>query len=84
MEEALKEKVLEKGIKKWHIKDCSLCDYPCGFLFTIANGKVFVNYDAGCWCCPEVPRISSFGDVLEHIELQSDEQVIERYQKFWQ
>jgi len=35
--------------KKFVIHNCSICEYPCGFIFR--EGLIF--YDSGCYCIDE-------------------------------
>lgn len=68
-------------ITKWQIHACSLCGYPCSFLFR--GDEVF--YDAGCDCVtmsPE-PYPRSWNSVAEHYNLQSHPETIAKYDAFW-
>ena len=42
--EQLKEQAKKIGLKRWKVHNCSMCDYPCGYI--IRGEEVF--YDPGC------------------------------------
>lgn len=44
--EELKNQVKLKGINKWTVHNCSMCGYPCGYVFRGED----VFYDPGCDC----------------------------------
>lgn len=74
------EQVEKLNITRWNIHDCSICWYPCGFIFE--NGLVF--YDSGCDCVNHIniqPR--PWEDVAEQYNMQSHEKAIDNYNKFW-
>ena len=69
------------GITRWQIHDCSICDYPCGYLFR--GDEVF--YDSGCDCVTYRSDLHprSWEDVAEQYNMQSHPAVIEAYDTFW-
>lgn len=72
----------EKGIEKWIIHHCSMCGYPCGFHFSKDQNTVL--YDNGCNCTGGYGgRGSSWKEVADHYNLQSNQKVIEEFDKFW-
>jgi len=46
--EQLKELAKAKGIRKWFIRPCSICEYPLGYVFSLDYETV--GYDTGCNC----------------------------------
>ena len=60
--EEFKEQAKKKNITRWVIHECSMCNYPCGF---IIRGDV-VFYDNGCSCSMRPPRQSSWEEIAEH------------------
>lgn len=53
------------GNKKFVIRKCTFCDYPCGYLFR--DGKLY--YDAGCSCVTYCPKIEprEIEDILRYV-----------------
>ena len=73
--------VQENELTHWPIHDCSLCHYPCGYIFN-KDGNVF--YDSGCDCVAYTnlqPR--SWEDVAEHYNQQSNADYIKEMDTFW-
>lgn len=60
------------GLTRWEMHNCSICGYPCAFLFR--GGKVF--FDGSCWCSTESspPSPRSWADVAEHYNRNQPEQ----------
>ncbi len=78
--EDFKKQAKEKGITRWVIHHCSMCDYPCGYLF---NGDK-VEYDAGCGCVTyRDVQSRTWDNVAEHYNMQKNEKVIAQMDKFW-
>lgn len=61
--EEFKQAATEKNIQKWVIHHCSMCSYPCGYIFR--GDQVF--YDSGCDCVTYGPalRPADYKDVAE-------------------
>ena len=58
--EELKSQASQRGLKKWIIHNCSMCGYPCGFIFRDDG----VLYDSGCGCADYIDtRQSSWEEV---------------------
>lgn len=57
--------------KFWKVHDCSMCGYPCGYLFNDDE----VAYDSGCDCVRYSPVIQprTYADVANQINMQNDE-----------
>lgn len=71
----------ENKIVQWTIHQCSMCDYPCGYIFE-PNGDV--SYDSGCDCVTYTNiQPCSWEDVASHYNLQTNPQVIEEMDDFW-
>lgn len=77
--EDFKKQAKEKDIKRWNIHDCSMCGYQCGYI--IRDNGVF--YDSGCGCSHGPLRESSFEEIAEHYNMQSNKKVIKEMDKFW-
>lgn len=75
-----KKQAVKLNITKWPMHDCSICGYPCGYLFR--GDEVF--YDSGCDCVNYTniqPR--NWEDVAEHYNMQSHPDVIKKMDEFW-
>lgn len=76
-----KNAVLEKDISFWYIRDCSICNYPCGYLFSGANDPKF---DAGCDCTRRyVHEQRTWDEVANYYNSQTHENYINRMNDFW-
>jgi hypothetical protein len=42
----LKEQVQKMGLTHFPVHKCSMCGYPCGYIFSDDR----VSYDSGCYC----------------------------------
>lgn len=73
-------KAKEKNIARWILHKCSMCGYPCGFRF-YPDGSV--GYDSGCFCSSQPVRHSGWGEVAEHYNEQTNDEVIKEYNEFW-
>lgn len=60
--------VKDKGYHRVHVHNCSMCDYPCGYIFDGGD----VRYDSGCDCTGryQVHR-RSYEDVADWVNMQS-------------
>jgi hypothetical protein len=69
------------NIQQWYIHDCSICKYPCGFVFQ--QGQV--TYDSGCDCIRggynRTPR--TWEDVAAQYNRQTHPDVIAQYDALW-
>ncbi len=43
-----KQAALKLKLKKWEVHRCTLCNYPCGYIFS--PDYEHVSYDSGCNC----------------------------------
>jgi hypothetical protein len=70
--EQVKEAVNVTKRRFWRLHNCSMCRYPCGYIF---DEKGEVSYDSGCYCVRSMPphRPSDFQDVANQINMQNDE-----------
>lgn len=78
--EDFKRQVKAKNITYWHIHDCSLCGYGCGYHFI--NDEVY--YDNGCYCTNGKnlnPR--SWEDLAESYNMQTNEGYIKKMDDFF-
>lgn len=68
----VKEAVTAAKRKFWKVSDCSMCGYPCGYIFRDDGA---VEYDSGCYCVTYCPNITprDFADVASQINMQNDE-----------
>lgn len=62
------------------IRDCSICGVPIGYIF-FHDREVY--FDGSCGCCCGSPRLSSWEEVAEHYNRQTNECVIAQYDEFW-
>lgn len=79
--EDFKKAIEEKGIKKWTISKCSLCDYPLSFIFE--EGKVF--YDVGCYCTNMRGGVESrdWEELVRHYNMQKHPEFKKAMNEFW-
>ena len=72
--------VTERDLKVWQIHDCSMCRYPCGFIFEDGD----VGYDSGCDCTGGSPiQYREWSDVADHYNRQSNPDVTKNMDDFW-
>ena len=70
----------ERQISRWNIHDCSICNYPCGFVFD--DGVV--GYDPGCDCTGRYwLEARTWDDVAQQYNMQDHPDVIAKYDAFW-
>lgn len=89
-----KRQAKKRRITIWTVHNCSMCMYPCGFIFVGDQ----VKYDSGCDCNGHSTAIRpcSWQEVAEHYNNQIDwasnpnnqvkagtEQVIYEMNKYW-
>jgi len=73
---------IENDIRKFELHKCSICNYPCGFIFK--NNFQDVLYDHGCDCTRlSLHRITSWEEVASLYNMQSDEKYIKKTNEFW-
>jgi hypothetical protein len=80
------DQIIRFDLSGWNVHDCSICGYKCGYRFKITKqNKVLISYDNGCNCMygARQSRSSSIGELIEHINMQDNENVIQEYNKFW-
>lgn len=69
-----------KGIIKWQIRECSICNYPLSYYFS--NGQV--TFDSGCDCTRlNNIRQSSWNDVADFFNMQEHPSLVEKMNQFW-
>ena len=67
---------------KWVIHRCSMCNYPCGYVFS--PNHEWVAYDSGCDCTGrENINECSWDKLAEIYNMQSNENVIKEMNNFW-
>jgi len=70
----------KKEITGWDSHGCSLCGYVVGYKFKDGH----VGYDNGCDCTGgQNVRMSSWEEVAESYNMQSNENVIRKMNEFW-
>lgn len=75
-----KNAVEKHGITEWHIHNCSICGYDCGYRFI--NGDVY--YDNGCYCtCGENLNSRTWDDVANQYNMQDNTNVIAKMDKLF-
>lgn len=82
-ESDIKKQIIELKLKEWIIHNCSLCNYPCGYKFSISRDEVSVYYDCGCNCSSSGWRKESLAKILDHINMQTNKEVLIKYSTFW-
>ncbi len=78
-----KEAIISKEISNWIIHNCSMCNYPCGFVFNICDGDVSVGYDSGCDCISRPLQYRDLESVKNQFDIQTNQNVIKKYRKFF-
>lgn len=67
---------------KWIIHHCSMCNYPCGYVFTMDYKHV--GYDSGCHCVTyENITPCPWSALAEHYNMQRNPEVIKEMNEFW-
>lgn len=68
-------------ILEWRMHECSICGYPCGFVF---QGDV-VKYDSGCNCVSAGLNLQprAWEAVADHYNLQTNPEYIAEMNTFW-
>lgn len=78
--EDFKTAVAKKNIQFWPIHNCSICEYPCGYVFK--DDQVF--YDNGCYCTyGQNLNPQDWGDVARQYNMQTNLLHIEEMNKFF-
>ena len=68
------------NLTQWHIHNCSICGYDCGYRFI--SGEVY--YDNGCYCtCGENLNKRTWGDVANQYLIQTNPEVINGMNKMF-
>lgn len=82
--EDFKKAVEEHHIEYWPVHNCSMCEYPCAFLFNFAGHEVV--YDSGCDCTKwgYTRSLRSWDSVAQqyNINLKNPE-TMKKYNEFW-
>jgi hypothetical protein len=66
----VKAAIVGSNVKRWKLHNCSMCGYPCSYLFAAED----VGYDAGCDCVSyHNIRPSSYGEVADTLNMQKPE-----------
>lgn len=69
-----------KKIRYWEIKKCDICGESIGFMIQKDN----VYFDETCDCSPrDMSRNSSWGELAEVYNKETNERRIEKYKRFW-
>lgn len=67
-------------ITKWPIHSCSICNYPCAYVFKAG----LVGYDSGCNCGKgQNITLREWEDVASHYNMQTNEEYIAVMDNFW-
>ena len=69
------------GINYWPVHNCSMCEYPCSYVFDDDQ----VHYDSGCDCVNRgsVFIKSSWHEVADFYNAQKHPAVIAKMNGFW-
>jgi len=77
-----KQAAIKHNIDFWKIHNCSMCDYPCGYIFSDDHERV--GYDAGCDCTGRyIIQPRDWGDLSKSYNMQKSEPVIKKMNEFW-
>jgi hypothetical protein len=81
--EEFQQAAIERGLTRWTIHECSICGYPCAYIFNWADTEV--AYDSSCYCTRyhNPPRPGTWQDVADHYNMQSSPAIITKYDEFW-
>ncbi len=82
--EEFKAKAKENKIHHWPMGSCSICHSPTQFLFgEYEDGDVY--FDGRCECTQYFgqPQLRDWQSVANHYNLQTNSEVIEKYDKYW-
>ncbi len=80
--EEFKEAAKRIKPRRWHMHDCSICGYQCGYIFE--DNPELVFYDSGCKCVMyRTVRPSSWESVANHYNIQDNDEVIKDMNNFW-
>jgi hypothetical protein len=67
---------------KFHIHRCSMCKYPCGYVFS--PDYECVGYDIGCDCTKRyIINPSSYDDIERYYNMQNNDGHIKEMDDFW-
>lgn len=64
------EKILTTGKTRFQVHNCSMCEYPCGYI--ILKGQVY--YDSGCHCVMHANdyQVRDWDDIYNLYSMQSE------------
>jgi hypothetical protein len=72
----------DRNISRWCIHNCSMCDYPCGYIF--CENHNLVAYDNGCDCTKRYfHRPTTWDHVAEQYNKQTHPEVINEMNEYW-
>lgn len=78
--EELKAQSAQLGIVGWPVRNCSICRYELAYLF---DGDL-VAFDSGCNCVRyHKIDLRTWAEVANHYNMQTNADVIARYDRFW-
>lgn len=67
---------------RWIIHRCSICNYPCGYVFSPDYEKV--GYDSGCDCVNyDNVQLRSWDELASIYNNQTNEEFIKEMDHFW-
>lgn len=77
--EEIEQTIQQKNLSNWFNGSCSICDCEYGYLFK--DGRVF--FTSSCHCAISYPRESSHQAIADHINMQTNKDVIDGLLSFW-
>ena len=81
--EQFREQAIKLGLHYWEHHTCAICGEPVGYYF-FAYYPYEVVFDSGCGCSfGSNPRPSSWEDVAEFYNMQTNPDVINKMDKLW-
>ena len=82
--EQFREQAIKLGLHYWEHHTCAICGEPVGYYF-FAYPNYEVVFDSGCGCTfGSNPHPSSWEDVAEFYNMQTNPDIINIMDKFWQ
>ena len=80
--EDFKQAAYKKRPNKWVIRECSLCDYPLGYVFNQYHSEV--AYDSGCNCVKYTNfQAREWDDLARMYNSQTNAEYIKEMKSFW-
>jgi hypothetical protein len=80
--EDFKKVAKEKNLARFHVHRCSMCKYPCDYVFSPDHEHV--GFDIGCDCTRRyIVNPSSYEDIAHYYNMQKNPGHIKELNDFW-